>query len=187
MKLSLNLGCGDRYVDGWVNVDFESPHRVDQRVDLTEPLPWESGSVSRIYAGHLFEHLLPEDCERLAADLLRCADPVGCSMVVVGPDVDVATGMVADGTFDHSWGTLDMIRHGAGRWAGDVHLWETTGPAVAQLIRQAGWSVVHQLPLDQLYGWPIADATQKWQYAVHAWAGQVVRGDERDVTSAVFR
>lgn len=174
MKLSLNLGCGDRYVDGWVNVDYGTPHRTDQVVDLTGELPWETGSVSRIYAGHLLEHITPDECARLCGELLRLADPAGCAFVAVGPDVDVAERMVADGTFDHSWGTLDSIRYGAGRWAGDVHQWETTGPAVARIIREAGWPVVHQLTIDQLEGgWPVADRNQKWQYAVRAWGGDV--------------
>lgn len=173
--LSLNLGCGDRYVDGWVNVDWDTPHRVDQRVDLAGELPWEPGSVSRIYAGHLLEHLERETCARLAERLLRCADPTGCVAVIVGPDVDVTRRQVADGTFDYDWGPPELIFHGGGRWVGDVHLWETTGPLVADIFRDAGWPVVTHLgPVQVLEGgWPVADRGPTWQYAVRCWTGPV--------------
>lgn len=172
MKLSLNLGCGDRYVDGWTNVDFGSPHPHDQTVDLTGELPWQRGSVSRIYAGHLLEHITVRQCEALVRRLLACADPAGCAFVAVGPDIPVAEQMIADGTFDYTYHSLETLRFGAGRWAGDVHQWETSGPAVARIIRQAGWPVVNTMSIDQLEGgWPVADREPKWQYAVKAWVG----------------
>lgn len=175
MKLSLNLGCGDRYVAGWTNVDWSTPHQVDEQVDLSGELPWAPGSVSRVYAGHLLEHLEREDCARLAERLLRLADPAGCTAVLVGPDVDVVRQQVTDATFDYGWGTPEEIYHGAGRWAGDVHLWETTGPLVVELFREAGWPVVHHLgPVQVLEGgWPVADDGPTWQYAVRCWAGTV--------------
>ena len=175
MKLSLNLGCGDRYVDGWVNVDYGTPHRHDQTVDLTGRLPWEPGSVSRIYAGHLLEHITQEEGLGLLRRLLVCADPAGCTLVLVGPDVVVAEKMIADGTFDFTYHSLESIKNGAGRWAGDVHLWETTGPLVAQLVAEAGWPVVHALTIAQLEGgWPVADREPQWQYAVRAWTGATI-------------
>lgn len=172
MKLSLNLGCGDRYVDGWTNVDHGSPHRKDLDVDLTGELPWEPGSVSRVYAGHLLEHLSIDDCAVLLDRLRVCMDPTGGVMVAVGPDLDVAERMVDDGTFDFTYHSLDSLRYGAGRWAGDVHLWETTGPLVAELFREASWPVVHAMTIAQLEGgWPVVDPVPQWQYAVRAWIG----------------
>lgn len=171
--MKLNLGCGDRYVSGWTNVDFQTPRKVDERVDLTGPLPksWR-GNVKYIYAGHLLEHITEDECHKLAKRLLKVSHPDGCLFVAVGPDVEVAEEMVYNGTFDHTWGTLDEIKNGAGRWAGDVHMWETTGRSVGKIIQDAGWPVVRVLSLDVLPNfWPVADRTQKWQYVVRAWTG----------------
>lgn len=174
MKLSLNLGCGDRYVDGWTNVDFGTPHRVDEIVDLTGELPWEPGSVSRFFAGHLFEHLTQDQCLTLAKRLLVCADPVGCVAVLVGPDINLAEQMTQAGTFDTTYHSLDGLKYGAGRWSGDVHQWFTTGPAIASLMRKAGWPVVHLLKIQELEGgWPVAERQWEWQYAVRVWTGEV--------------
>ncbi|MEM9772336.1 MAG: hypothetical protein AAF889_12200 [Cyanobacteria bacterium P01_D01_bin.73] len=55
-NLCLNLGCGSRFMEGYINVDkFGSP---DVRLDLeTFPWPWKDSSVARIELRHVLEHL----------------------------------------------------------------------------------------------------------------------------------
>ena len=54
----LNLGCGKKYIDGWVNVDFYDDSKCDVIHDLEEfPWPWENDSVSEIKIIHTLEHL----------------------------------------------------------------------------------------------------------------------------------
>jgi len=177
----LNLGCGDRYVAGWHNVDWSGcPHHVDEAVDLTGPLPghW-TRQVTHIYAGHLLEHLTEMDALVLLLRLRGVVDPAGCVAMFVGPDCAVAEAMSAAGTLDTTYHTLDAILHGAHRWPGDDHLWQHSAADVADALRTAGWPVVTDLGgirgLDGLAGgelWPVADRTPPWQYAVRAWAGQ---------------
>ncbi len=54
--LRLNLGCGAKRLNGYVNVDkFGAP---DLRFDLeTFPYPWEKDSVAEIEMHHVLEHL----------------------------------------------------------------------------------------------------------------------------------
>lgn len=54
--LCLNLGCGTKRLDGYINVDkFGNP---DLRFDLeTFPYPWENNSVAEIEMHHVLEHL----------------------------------------------------------------------------------------------------------------------------------
>ncbi len=56
--LKLNLGCGRRKLDGYVNIDKSPVFAPDVVLDL-EALPWpfETGSVSEILAIHVLEHL----------------------------------------------------------------------------------------------------------------------------------
>jgi predicted SAM-dependent methyltransferase len=174
--MRLNLGCGDRYVPGWHNVDWAGcPHHVDETVDLTGPLPWEPGSVTHIYAGHLFEHISRDACVGLCSRLLELADPQGCLLWAVGPDVELAKRLIETGQFDFTYHSLDSISHGGHRWPGDDHVWDTTAAAVVDLLREAGWPVVTDLGgMAGLAGlaegpeWPVADRVPQWQYAVRA-------------------
>ena len=54
--LKLNLGCGSRHFEGFVNVDkYGDP---DLRLDLeTFPWPWQDDTVSEIFLFHVLEHL----------------------------------------------------------------------------------------------------------------------------------
>jgi len=54
--LKLNLGCGERKIQGYINVDkFGSP---DIKHNLESfPWPWENNSVSEIQLIHVLEHL----------------------------------------------------------------------------------------------------------------------------------
>lgn len=162
----------------WHNVDFGYPYRVDERLDLEEEttgLPWTG--VTHVYAGHLFEHISRASCQHLAYLLLDCADSAGCLLMVVGPDVPVAKRMIADGTFDGTYHSLESITRGGHRWPGDDHKWETSGSAVTEVLREAGWPVVSDIGIRQVsLFWPVADREPQWQYAVRAWCGPAFRG-----------
>lgn len=169
--MRLNLGCGDRYADGWVNVDHAgSPHRKDAEVDLTAGvLPWPAGSVTHVYAGHVLEHLSLETCHVLLSLLLPCMVPKG-RIMVVGPDVPKAEVMIADGTFDFRWGhTLESLRFGGNRWPGDAHLWDCSTALVADMLAECGWSEVVDVGIERVPTfWPVADRAPRWQCAVSA-------------------
>jgi hypothetical protein len=165
--LRLNLGCGEQYADGWINVDHAgSPHRRDQTVDLTGELPWPEESIERIYAGHLLEHLTLDECHELLTKLYACMKPRGVLMVV-GPDVNIAARLEAEGHVLEV--PLDQLRFGAGRWAGDVHLWECTHAQLVNLVADAGWNNVQALNIEDVHGlWPVAFRGPRWQVAVYA-------------------
>lgn len=164
--MKLNLGCGDRYAEGWINVDHAgSPHRKDLEVDLTGPLPWDHMTLSYIYAGHLLEHLTREQCWSLLGQLRICVRPQGYLMVV-GPDVLVAKAMAENGTLDV---TMDSLIHGGHRWPGDEHKWECSQGGVVKLLLESGWGEINPLSISQVDPmWPVADRGPRWQFAVEA-------------------
>lgn len=78
--MRLHLGCGQRYLDGYVNVDVPQAERLfaverqpDRFADLTE-LRFDAGSVDEVRLHHVFEHFTrPVACALLVAwrDWLR--------------------------------------------------------------------------------------------------------------------
>lgn len=58
MMLRLNLGCGTQPEQGWCNVDAVALPGVDVVHDLDVfPWPWADGSVDRVRAFDVFEHV----------------------------------------------------------------------------------------------------------------------------------
>ena len=60
-KLNLNLGCGDAFMKGFVNVDVANmeapPGIVFHQADLNDRWPWPNSSVDFILARDVIEHL----------------------------------------------------------------------------------------------------------------------------------
>ena len=56
--MRLNLGCGNRKINDWVNVDKVATCNPDKIVNLEElPWPWPDNSVDEILLSHVLEHL----------------------------------------------------------------------------------------------------------------------------------
>lgn len=164
--MKINLGCGDRYANGWHNVDHAgSPHRKDATIDLTGPLPWPVGSLQLVYAGHLLEHLSLDEC-RFLLDRLRPCVAVDGGLMVVGPDLDRARTLAAAGVLDVS---LESLQCGAHRWPGDEHQWECTPGVIVDLLTATGWQGIVEVPIGEVPAvWPVADRRPIWQCAVTA-------------------
>lgn len=164
--MRVNLGCGDRYANGWLNVDHDGcPHRKDAVVDLRYILPWDHNSIHRAYAGHVLEHLKVHECLDVLGRLRPCMTVDG-RLLVVGPDINVALEMQAAGTLDVS---IESLAYGAGRWSFDVHRWECSVEAIEVMLHVTGWSHVERLVWDDVPAeWPIAERGPRWQCAVLA-------------------
>jgi predicted SAM-dependent methyltransferase/SAM-dependent methyltransferase len=166
--VQLNLGCGDHHAPTpWQNVDFGSPCTPDVVCDLRGPLPWPRGSVTRVYCGHVLEHLTVPEATSLLARLAPLMVPGG-QIMVVGPDVDRGRQLHADGLVgDELW---EVMRAGAGakRWPGDTHEWDCEPRTLARMLQQAGWSDIAEVPINEVPGsWPVV-ARVEWQCAVGA-------------------
>ena len=175
--IRLNLGSGNVYAPGWYNVDHNGcPHRRDETVDLTKPLPWPDGHIALAYAGHVLEHLTLPQCRDLLTDLRRCMIPGG-ALMVVGPDVEVARRI---GTGDLH--TMGELVEGSQRWPGDEHQWECTAQLVMDLLTETGWRDVKDVGIVNVAPyWPVADREPLWQLAVSAKTARLREGEYHPV------
>lgn len=55
--MKLNLGCGNDYKDGWINIDCNQTLKTDMRMTLDERFPFEDNSVEAVYMCHSLEHI----------------------------------------------------------------------------------------------------------------------------------
>jgi hypothetical protein len=165
--MKLNVGCGNHYAPDWVNLDLAETEDVHPDVigDITGRTGFNDNSAERIYLGHVLEHLAVDDVAAALAECGRLLQPDG-SMMVVGPDCDLADAMLVAGSI----GTVEheLVVTGAGRWAGDVHQWRSTGPVTTAQLRIAGFVAEPMSVYDvDDSTWPLTSQIG-WQFAILA-------------------
>ncbi|MGD0539166.1 MAG: methyltransferase domain-containing protein [Verrucomicrobiota bacterium] len=76
MTLKLNLGCGQKYLPGYVNCDVLPQVKADRYFDLNRfPYPFESGCADEIWMDNVLEHL--DDVVGVMGELHRLLRPGG--------------------------------------------------------------------------------------------------------------
>lgn len=86
VKLKLNIGCGKKLKEGWVNIDLKP--FADLTLDVREPLPFTDNSCSFIYSEHFLEHLeYPNQAYSFLRECYRVLDQDGKFSVAV-PDTE---------------------------------------------------------------------------------------------------
>lgn len=101
--MKLNLGCSDRLLTGWINVDIVPP--CDQVVDLAGPWPWADSSVDEILAEDVIEHL--PNKRKTMNELWRVLKPGGVARIQV-PHATNGDGGHCDPTHVSMWTQSDF-------------------------------------------------------------------------------
>ena len=84
----LNLGCGDRPMQGYVNVDVRPLQGVDVIADLSRtPWSWGDESISEVVMLDFLEHFPHQDTDRILNEVWRVMEPSGLFVVQV-PDLE---------------------------------------------------------------------------------------------------
>lgn len=96
--MKLHLGCGDRHIDGFINIDARRSEATDIVGDITRlrERSFENGSVDLIYACHILEHFDKHEYPKILEDWYALLKPGGILRLSV-PDFD----MVLDHYTEH--------------------------------------------------------------------------------------
>lgn len=92
----LNLGCGGKILEGYINVDLYN-EKADVKADVTD-LPYEEESIDEILSEHVIEHFTPKEFDMLIRhwrDLLKpggiirleCPSLIACALKVIDGDI----------------------------------------------------------------------------------------------------
>lgn len=85
--IKLNLGCGRKYLPGFINIDIEEFDHVDYVTSIDKLDIFRGGSVSLIYASHVLEHTPRPQTEPILNEWYRVLMPGGILRVAV-PDFE---------------------------------------------------------------------------------------------------
>lgn len=85
-RLKVNIACGSRPLEGWVNIDVFPVSPFVIAWDCRRSIPLSDRSAAFIFAEHFFEHMeRPNQTDRFLSECLRVLEPGGIIRLVV-PD-----------------------------------------------------------------------------------------------------
>lgn len=91
-QVRVNVGCGKKVLDGWINVDVQAnpkaPRAPDHLCDARE-IPLKSGSADLVMALHLIEHFFRWEAESVLAEWHRLLKPGGI-LILELPNLEAA-------------------------------------------------------------------------------------------------
>jgi predicted SAM-dependent methyltransferase len=147
--MRVNLGCGQAYLDGWVNVDSDTAVHADVYCDAFDFVREHGDEIEELYMGHFLDHLLPNSAVVLLS-LIRDCLPAGALVSVVTPDIRAIfgayrTGEITDIELDERF--VCSYEQPAS------HVWRYDTDTLAQLFREAGYADIE--PIDVLAWSPV--------------------------------
>jgi predicted SAM-dependent methyltransferase len=86
-SIRLHLGCGDRYIPGWVHVDARPLPHIDVVARLNHLPMFADGSADLVYASHVLEHFPRHETLDVLVEWRRVLSPGGILRLAV-PDFE---------------------------------------------------------------------------------------------------
>lgn len=153
VAIYLNLGCGKRPLDGFINMDVEAP--ADILGNAARGLPFANSSVAGVYSEHFIEHLGQAQGARLLRECRRVLAPGG-RLRIATPDLDYLVERYQSSWRDQSWlaqfgyewihNRCEMLNISMREWG---HQWLYTEEELARLARYAGLSFMGRRAMGQ--------------------------------------
>jgi SAM-dependent methyltransferase len=153
--VKLNLGCGDKILAGYVNVDV-APSRAGKKPDVICDLhrleSFEDGAADEILAVHVVEHFWRWEVVDVLREWARVLKPGG-SMILECPNLlSACQQFLADpeafsGPGPEGQRTM-WVFYGDPRWRDPlmVHRWGYTPRSLARIMDEAGLAEIRQEP-----------------------------------------
>ena len=154
-KTRLNLGCGDKILDGYINIDF-APSRKGVAPDILSDLrnlPFDKNFADEILSVHVVEHFYRWEVEGLLTHWYKILKPTG-KIILECPNILTAAQMLVNypdklALANGKDGQLAMWPlYGDPSWKDPLmcHRWGYTPSTLADLLRGCGFRHVRQEP-----------------------------------------
>ena len=141
--LKLHLGCGMRYIPGYVHVDIVDAPHIDHRCSVDNLCDFADGSVDLIYASHVLEHFGRHEVEAVLKGWYRIMKIGGVLRIAV-PDFATVVALYGnEGLRDGLSGLVGLICGGQ-RNQYDFHKIIFDEAFLQFLLEKTGFKDVHR-------------------------------------------
>lgn len=151
----LNLGCGDKILPGYVNVDVVEARagmKPDVICDLHDLAPFETASADEILSVHVVEHFWRWEVRDVLREWVRVLKPGG-KMIVECPNIQSACETFLENPEqfsreDQNGQRTMWVFYGDPRWKDPlmIHRWGYTPESLKALLSEVGLADVRQEP-----------------------------------------
>ncbi|WDP93215.1 MAG: methyltransferase domain-containing protein [Desulfobacter sp.] len=138
--MKLHLGCGKRFIPGFVNIDICPQESLDVQHRI-ETLPFNDASVSLIYASHVLEHFSRREFLDVLVEWRRVLAPDGILRIAVPDFRAIVTYYLKHGLGDGDTGLHGLICGGQ-RDQYDFHKNMFDEAYLTLVLKRAGFSKV---------------------------------------------
>jgi len=153
--LKLNLGCGDKILPGYVNVDVVEARagmKPDVICDLHDLVPFADASAEEILSVHVVEHFWRWEIRDVLKEWVRVLKPGG-RMVVECPNLESACRTFLENPQqnareDQAGQRTMWVFYGDPKWKDPlmIHRWGYTPESLGALMHEVGLAEVRQEP-----------------------------------------
>lgn len=146
--MKLNLGCGDQYLAGWINIDVRPEMKADLHEDIYELPSMKKNSVEAIYACHVLEHFGFGVIKPTYHDVLKKWYDIlipGGSLFVCVPDIKViAKVILSTNTYQQHKNIIQGALFGGCDYNTNVHKVAFSEEMLIQTLKEVGFNTVRK-------------------------------------------
>ena len=159
MMTKLNLGCGDRKIPGFINVDSRKDVEPEVCIDLVDlDKNFKDGEADLIYLCHVLEHIEKRDISSFVECLYRKLR-VGGTLRVSVPDFD---SIVNYYNITKDVEPLQALLHGGHKYREDYHFASYNLSKLTRLLVSFGFKGVKRYDWRQTEHFYIDDYSQSY-------------------------
>jgi predicted SAM-dependent methyltransferase len=136
--LCLNIGCGESYLPGFVNVEVDNRIKCDVVCDVRkENLPYGEGTVDQIWMIHCIEHTELKYWEAIFNEFFRCLKPNGILLLSYPEFSECARRFIDNvGNHKHFW---RKTLYGRQMYPSDYHVVPMDSRELKEMLESRGF------------------------------------------------
>jgi predicted SAM-dependent methyltransferase len=105
----LHIGCGTRYLPGFLHVDILSAPHIDHQLSVVDLSIFADGTYDLVYASHVLEHFGRDEVQNVLKEWFRITAPGGVLRLAV-PDFAAVVSLYAqEGLRDGKSGLVGLV------------------------------------------------------------------------------
>ena len=141
-NIRLNIGCGHKIMQGYLNVDQRKLPEVDIQADLMN-LPVTKGSVDEICSAHLVEHFTKENLTRNILPYWKSCLKDNGILRIIAPNAEAMMGAYNNKKIDFE--QLSTVLMGMQEYDGDFHYTLLSPESITKLLQKVGFHKIEFL------------------------------------------